>query len=191
MGIVSRPLSLQGVFEIRPDKFGDARGFFSETWSTASFRQHGHALDFVQDNHSLSRERGVLRGLLFQMPPHAQDKLVRVIRGRIFDVAVDIRPSSPTFGRWIGLELSAEAWNQLLVPKGFAHGFVTLEADTEVIYKVTDLYSPHHDRAIRFDDPQIGIRWPLPAGDLILSEKDRAAPSLADADLGNLEEVVA
>lgn len=187
MGIAFRPLDLEGVFEIRPDKFGDARGFFSETWNERLFSQHGHALQFVQDNHSFSAERGVLRGLHFQCPPHAQDKLVRVVRGRIFDVAVDIRRESPSFGKWAGLELSADAWNQLLVPKGFAHGFVTLEPNTEVVYKVTGLYSPRHDRAIRFDDPQIGVEWPLPAHAITLSEKDSAAPFLKDADLDGVD----
>src|SRR5690606_30872454 len=140
---------------ITPKKFGDDRGFFSETYNHAELVKHGVALDFVQDNQSYSAARGVLRGLHYQLPPFAQDKLVRVIRGRIFDVAVDIRRSSPTFGKWVGLDVSTQKWNQILVPKGFAHGFVTLEPDTEVVYKVTGVYSPEHDRNIRFDDPAI------------------------------------
>jgi len=185
-----RPLGLDGVLEIRPKKFGDARGFFSETWNAASFAAQGIGLAFVQDNHSFSAPAGVLRGLHYQLPPRAQDKLVRVIRGRIFDVAVDIRRGSPTFGRWVGLEVSAERWNQILVPKGFAHGFVTLEPDTEVIYKVTDVYSPEHDRGIRFDDPAIGIEWPAGLPELTLSAKDREAPPLASADVFDYREKV-
>jgi dTDP-4-dehydrorhamnose 3,5-epimerase len=124
----------------------------------------------------------VLRGLHYQLPPKAQDKLVRVVRGRIFDVAVDIREGSPTFGKWVGLELSAEKWNQILVPAGFAHGFVTLDPNTEVLYKVTDYYSPDHERSIRFDDPRIGIEWPIETSRLTLSAKDQAAPLLGDAE---------
>lgn len=140
-------------------------------------------ISFVQDNHSCSA-RGVLRGLHLQLPPAAQDKLVRVTRGAIFDVAVDIRFGSPTFGRWAGVTLSAEEWNQLLVPKGFAHGFVALEDGTEVIYKVSAPYAPALERSIRFDDPAIGIEWPLEADALILSDKDRAAPLLAQLEPG-------
>jgi dTDP-4-dehydrorhamnose 3,5-epimerase len=137
----------------------------------------------VQDNHSFSAAKGVLRGLHYQLPPFAQDKLVRVVKGSILDVAVDIRKSSPTFGKWVSLVVSASEWNQILVPKGFAHGFVTLEENTEVTYKVTDYYSPDHDRNIRFDDPAIGIEWPIPASDVQLSEKDARAPLMADAQL--------
>jgi dTDP-4-dehydrorhamnose 3,5-epimerase len=175
-----RRLAIPGVLEIKPRKFGDARGFFSETWSTAAMKSAGLDLDFVQDNHSYSAGRGVLRGLHFQLPPIAQDKLVRVSRGSIFDVAVDIRRGSPTYGRWVGLTLSAEIWNQILVPKGFAHGFVTLENDTEVQYKVTAPYSPQHERSIRFDDPALAIEWPVEAEDILLSAKDAEAPSFAD-----------
>lgn len=178
-----RPLGLDGVFEIVPKRFGDDRGFFSETHNRARLAEHGIDLDFVQDNHSLSAARGVLRGLHYQLPPRAQDKLVRVVRGAILDVAVDIRRSSPSFGRWVALEVSAARWNQILVPRGFAHGFVTLEPDTEVIYKVTDYYAPECDRSIRFDDPAFGIDWPLPAGEIQLSAKDRDAPSSAEAEL--------
>ncbi|MBD0416001.1 dTDP-4-dehydrorhamnose 3,5-epimerase [Oryzicola mucosus] len=177
-----RSLGLNGVFEIVPKKFGDDRGFFSETYNSKILKEAGIDLTFVQDNHSYSAAKGVLRGLHYQLPDMAQDKLVRVIKGAILDVAVDIRKSSPTYGQWISLEVSAEKWNQILVPKGFAHGFVTLVPDTEVIYKVTELYSPAHDRSIRFDDPQIGIEWPLPASELQLSAKDSAAPFLAAAE---------
>lgn len=183
MTLEIRRLEIEGVLEIRPRKFGDARGFFSETWNAQAFADAGIALDFVQDNHSYSAPRGVLRGLHYQLPPFAQDKLVRVIRGAIFDVAVDIRKGSPTFGQWCAVRLSAADWNQLLVPKGFAHGFVTLEPETEVIYKVTNPYSPAHDRSIRYDDPQIGIIWPMAASQFQLSDKDRTAPRLAQADV--------
>lgn len=178
-----RQTALEGVVEIVPRRFADSRGFFSEVYNADGFREAGIDLVFVQDNHSMSRQRGVLRGLHYQLPPRAQDKLIRVGRGAILDVAVDIRRSSPTFGQWIAIELSAEKWNQLLVPKGFAHGFVTLAENTEVLYKVTDVYSAVHDRAIRYDDPSIAVRWPSELGDLILSEKDRKAPALRDADV--------
>jgi dTDP-4-dehydrorhamnose 3,5-epimerase len=176
-----RPLALAGVLEIRPPRHGDHRGFFSEVYNHAALAGQGVDKIFVQDNHSFSAEAGVLRGLHYQSPPAAQAKLVRVIRGAIYDVAVDIRHGSPTFGRWVGLTVSAEAWNQILVPEGFAHGFVTLEAATEVLYKVSAPYSPEHDRGIRWDDPAIGIDWPLGGREPILSDKDRAAPLLADA----------
>lgn len=178
-----RPLALEGVLEILPPKFGDDRGFFSETYNAESFAAAGITLQFVQDNHSFSAARGVLRGLHYQLPPRAQDKLVRVVKGSILDVVVDIRKSSATFGKWVSLEVSAAKWNQILVPKGFAHGFVTLEENTEVIYKVTDYYSPQHDRGIRFDDPSIGIEWPLEASTLQLSDKDRKAPPLDGSDI--------
>lgn len=178
------PLRLDGVLEIRTPRFSDDRGFFSETWSERAFSEAGFDLHFVQDNHSLSRDAGVLRGLHFQAPPVAQDKLVRVSRGAIFDVAVDIRPDSATFRQWAGVRLSAADWNQLLVPRGFAHGFLTLEPDTEVQYKVTAPYSPEHDRVIRFDDPAIGVEWPMAPEQLTLSDKDRAAPFLTDIDTG-------
>jgi dTDP-4-dehydrorhamnose 3,5-epimerase len=176
-----RRLALPDVYEIRPARHGDHRGFFSEVYNLAALVEHGIDTIFVQDNHSFSAEAGVLRGLHYQSPPAAQAKLVRVIRGAIYDVAVDIRHGSPTFGRWVGLTVSAEAWNQILVPEGFAHGFVTLEPETEVLYKVSAPYSPEHDRGIRWDDPAIGIEWPLEGREPILSEKDRAAPLLADA----------
>ncbi|ERI12791.1 dTDP-4-dehydrorhamnose 3,5-epimerase [Ochrobactrum sp. MC-1LL] len=178
-----RSLGLDGVFEIIPRKFGDDRGFFSETYNANSFAEAGIDLQFVQDNHSFSAAKGVVRGLHYQLPTRAQDKLVRVIRGAILDVAVDIRKSSPTFGKWVALEVSAEKWNQILVPKGFAHGFMTLVENTEVIYKVTEYYSPEHDRSIRFDDPAIGIEWPLPSSGVQLSDKDQKAPLFADAEV--------
>jgi len=178
-----RPLGLDGVFEVSPRKFGDDRGFFSETYNAKSFAEAGIDLTFVQDNHSYSAAKGVVRGLHYQLPPFAQDKLVRVTRGAILDVAVDIRKSSRTFGKWVSLEVSAEKWNQILVPKGFAHGFITLVENTEVIYKVTDYYSPEQDRSIRFDDPAIGIEWPLPSSGVQLSDKDQKAPLFADAEV--------
>lgn len=177
-----RPAGMDGVLEIIPKRFSDARGFFSETYNAVRLAEAGVDLVFVQDNHSFSTRRGVLRGLHYQLPPKAQDKLVRVIRGAIFDVAVDIRKGSRTFGQWLGLELSAEKWNQLLVPKGFAHGFVTLEESTEVIYKVTDYYSPEDDRSILYNDPVIGIEWPVAPEDIQLSPKDASAPTLEIAE---------
>jgi dTDP-4-dehydrorhamnose 3,5-epimerase len=179
-----RPLELSGLLEIRPRRFRDDRGFFSEVWREDRLADVGVHAHFVQDNHSYSKARGVLRGLHYQLPPAAQDKLVRVSRGSIFDVAVDVRQGSSTLGRWAGLVVSAREWNQLLVPKGFAHGFVTLEDDTEVLYKASAAYSPEHERTIRFDDPAIGIVWPIEVQELILSEKDRSAPLLADAETG-------
>jgi dTDP-4-dehydrorhamnose 3,5-epimerase len=166
---------------VTPEKHGDARGFFSEVYNRAAWESLGLHYAFVQDNHSFSAVVGTLRGLHFQIPPFAQDKLIRVGRGRILDVAVDIRRSSPTFGRWTAVELSAENWRQLLVPIGFAHGFVTLEPDTEVLYKTTANYSPAHDHGIAFDDPEIGVKWPVPPGGPLLSEKDRRWPRLKDA----------
>jgi dTDP-4-dehydrorhamnose 3,5-epimerase len=178
-----RGLELAGVYEITPQRFGDNRGFFSETYSAPGLAAAGIDLVFIQDNHSLSKAAGVLRGLHYQLPPFAQDKLVRVVRGAILDVAVDIRKSSPTFGRWLALEVSAQRWNQILVPKGFAHGFITLVPDTEVVSKVTERYAPDHDRSIRFDDPAIGIDWPMPVAEITLSDKDRKAPLLAEAQV--------
>ena len=178
-----RELGLEGLLEIVPKRHGDARGYFSETWNAERFAAAGIELSFVQDNHSYSAAAGVLRGLHYQLPPRAQDKLLRVVRGSVFDVVVDIRRSSPSFGKWSGLEISAEKGNQILVPKGYAHGFVTLVPDTEILYKVTDTYSPEYDRSIRFDDPAIGIAWPSLAGDFQLSDKDRKAPLLGAAEV--------
>jgi dTDP-4-dehydrorhamnose 3,5-epimerase len=179
-----RPLSLGEVLEIRPPRHADDRGFFAETWSERDFRAAGIGVEFVQDNHSLSREAGVLRGLHFQRPPFAQDKLIRVSRGAAFDVAVDIRKGSPTYGQWTSTILSAADWNQLFIPAGFAHGFLALEPNTELQYKVSAPYSRDHDRAIRFDDPAIGVEWPIDRTALILSDKDRVAPLLADIETG-------
>lgn len=176
-----RPLDLPGVYEIIPPRHGDTRGFFSETWSAPALAAEGIEVSFVQDNHSLSAAAGVLRGLHYQAPPAAQAKLVRVVRGSIYDVAVDIRHGSPTFGRWVGLTISADAWNQILVPEGFAHGFVTLQPDTEVVYKVSAPYAPEHEVAIRWDDPAIGVDWPLEGRTPLLSAKDQVGSLLADA----------
>jgi dTDP-4-dehydrorhamnose 3,5-epimerase len=178
------PLGLDGLFQIRPSRHPDSRGFFSEVWSREGMEAAGIGLDFVQDNHSYSAARGVLRGLHFQAEPAAQEKLIRVSRGAIFDVVVDIRRGSPTFGRWVSLEISAALWNQLFVPKGFAHGFVTLEEHSEVQYKVTAPYRPDLDRSIRFDDPDIGIDWPIAADQLLLSDADLRAPFLASIETG-------
>ena len=173
-------LPIREVIEIRPRKFGDDRGFFAETFNCDRFAAAGIDIDWIQDNQSFSAPLGTLRGLHFQLPPFAQDKLVRVLRGRILDVAVDIRGGSPTYGKWVSAELSAEAFNQLLVPAGFAHGFLTLEPDTEVLYKVSAPYSSAHDRSIRWDDPDIAIDWPLAGAQPVLSAKDRDAPFLRD-----------
>jgi dTDP-4-dehydrorhamnose 3,5-epimerase len=181
--IEARPLALPELVELVPPRFTDERGFFSEVWSERSLADLGIAASFVQDNVSLSRRKGTVRGLHFQTPPAAQAKLVRVTRGAVFDVGVDIRHSSPTFGHWAGVVLSAELWNQLYIPEGFAHGFVTLEDETEVSYKVSGHYSPEHDRAIRFDDAAIAIDWPIDCEPL-LSAKDAAAPSLSAIETG-------
>lgn len=177
------PTSLDGVKIITPRVFEDSRGWFMESYGQPALAQAGVDLTFIQDNQSLSRPAATLRGLHYQLPPFAQDKLVRCIRGRIWDVAVDIRKSSPTFRQWFGLELSAENRRQLLVPVGFAHGFLTLEPDTEVAYKVTAPYSPAHDAGIRWDDAEIGVEWPLDGGQPVLSDKDAKLPSLADAKI--------
>jgi len=163
-----------------PKRFGDSRGFFSEVYNRNQFAAAGVALDFVQDNQSLSRDVGTLRGLHFQAPPFAQDKLVRVLAGCVFDVVVDIRKGSATYGRWVGIELSAENFRQLLIPVGFLHGFITLEPDTVVLYKVSAPYSPDHDFGVAWNDPEIGITWPRQAASPILSAKDSAQPLLRD-----------
>jgi len=181
--VIFRPLAIPEVIEIRPSRIADDRGFFSETYSREKFAEAGLRHDWVQDNHSHSALAGVLRGLHYQEPPFAQDKLVRVVRGSIFDVAADIREGSPSFGKWVSLIVSAAEWNQILVPKGFAHGFLTLEPDTEVVYKVSSHFRASHDRNIRFDDPDFGIEWPA-IGEFILSERDRRAPALAAVESG-------
>jgi dTDP-4-dehydrorhamnose 3,5-epimerase len=180
--VEARPLGLDGLFELRPSRSFDARGFFSEVWRDDWLEELGLDVRFVQDNHSRSISRGVLRGLHFQNPPAAQDKLVRVARGSIFDVAVDVRRASPTFGRWAGLVISSSEWNQLLIPGGFAHGFVALEDETDVIYKVSGTYSPAQERSVRFDDPALAIEWPVEPSAIVTSEKDRSAPLLADLE---------
>ncbi|WP_422018796.1 dTDP-4-dehydrorhamnose 3,5-epimerase [Roseibium sp.] len=168
---------------IHPRRFGDDRGWFTESYNKQKLEPLGITCDFVQDNHSLSVPTGTLRGLHFQTPPFAQDKLVRCIRGKIFDVAVDIRKGSPTYGKWIGVELSAENGDQLLVPAGYAHGFVTLEDNTEVTYKVSNYYAPQNDAGLMWNDADIGIDWPLADGaEPILSGKDTQHPGLADFD---------
>lgn len=171
--------ALPGVLVLEPKRFGDARGFFSESWNHRTLSEHGITFDFVQDNHSLSVESGTVRGLHFQAPPHAQDKLVRCGRGALFDVAVDIRKGSPTYGQWVGYELSFDNGRQLLVPAGFLHGFITRVPDTEIIYKCTDYYAPNADGAVRWDS--CGIDWGF-EGQVHLSPKDAAAPALADFD---------
>lgn len=167
---------LEGVVVITPPRFGDARGFFSESWSRRAMREAGLDLDFVQDNHSLSHAKGTVRGLHYQAPPVAQAKLVRCGRGRLLDVAVDARRGSPTYGRWHAEELSFENGRQLLVPVGFLHGFATLEPDTEVAYKCSAPYSAEHDGAVRWDS--LGIGWGV--SDPVLSDKDVRAPAFAD-----------
>lgn len=177
-GVKKAPVQL-----IRPRRFGDDRGWFTETYNEARFVEDGITCRFVQDNHSLSVPRFTLRGLHFQTPPHAQDKLVRCIRGRIFDVAVDVRKDSSTYGNWVGAELSAENGHQLFVPVGFAHGFLTLEDNCEVVYKCSALYAPDHDGGIAWNDPDIAIDWPMPENTLPeLSGKDGKQPTLADFD---------
>jgi dTDP-4-dehydrorhamnose 3,5-epimerase len=171
---------IAGVKVITPAKHGDHRGFFSEVYNRRSFEQAGLDLTFVQDNHSFSAEVGTIRGLHFQSPPFAQDKLVRVTRGRVLDVAVDLRRSSKTFGRHFGIELSGENWRQLLIPIGFAHGYCTLEPDTELLYKVTNFYSAANDLGLAFDDPALAIDWGVDLARARLSEKDRRQPRLAD-----------
>ncbi len=172
------PTTLADVLILTPRRFGDARGWFSETWNAARMAEAGMDLPWVQDNHSFSAAKGTLRGLHFQSPPRAQDKLVRCSCGAILDVAVDIRSGSSSYGKWVGVELSAENGRQLFVPKGFLHGFVTLTDDAEVQYKCTDIYSPDHDGAVRWDDPAIGVDWGTKAP--VLSDKDAKAPLLAE-----------
>lgn len=173
---------LEGVVILTPARFGDARGFFSESWSAARMAEAGLDFAFVQDNHSLSEHVGTVRGLHYQSPPHAQAKLVRCGRGRLLDVAVDIRKGSPSFGQWVAEELSFENGKQLLVPRGFLHGFVTLEPDTEIIYKCDDYYAPDCDGAVRFDDPDLGVAWGIETNKAVLSAKDETAVSMKDFD---------
>jgi dTDP-4-dehydrorhamnose 3,5-epimerase len=172
---------LSGVLIIEPNVFGDQRGFFMESYNAVRFQDKGISNIFIQDNHSLSRESGVIRGLHYQLNPKAQAKLVRVISGTIYDVVVDIRFNSPTFGRWSSVLLSAENKRQLFVPVGFAHGFCTLVPNTEVLYKVDEYYSSEHDQGIAWNDPALGIDWPTT--NPILSDKDQKHPCLAEAEI--------
>ena len=173
--------NLEGVLVIEPTTFGDHRGWFMETYSESKFLASGMELKFVQDNHSFSAAKGTLRGIHYQLNPKAQTKLVRCTKGAIYDVAIDIRIGSPTYGEWYAVELSADNKKQLLVPKGFAHAFMTLDDNTEVQYKVDEVYSPENDRGIIWNDPDIGIEWPVEISP-VLSDKDQKAPQLKDTD---------
>lgn len=174
--------SLPGIWIVEPDVFGDHRGWFMETYNEQKFKTYGLSLKFVQDNQSFSKAKGTIRGLHYQLNPKAQNKLIRCTMGSIFDVAVDIRKGSPTFGQWFGLELSADNKKQLLIPKGFAHGFMTLVENVEVQYKVDEFYAPDCDRGVLWNDPSIAIEWPSNISP-ILSAKDKIAPLLHDAEL--------
>lgn len=180
--IKATPTAIPDVLVIEPKVFGDARGFFFESYNHKAFKEAtGLDVDFVQDNHSKST-KGVLRGLHYQLPPKTQGKLVRVVQGEVFDVAVDLRKSSPTFGHWVGDILSAENKKQLWIPPGFAHGFVTLSDTAEFLYKTTDYYSPEHERSLLWCDPVLGIAWPID-GDPKLAAKDATAPTLTQAEV--------
>lgn len=174
---------IKGPALIMPKRIGDQRGYFTETFKSDWFRQHIDDVTFVQDNQSLSAQTGTIRGLHYQLSPFGQGKLVRCLAGAIYDVAVDIRAGSETFGQWIGAELSANNGHQLWVPEGFAHGFCTLQPDTVVFYKVTNPYSPAHDRGMAFDDPDVAIDWPVEVQDAVLSDKDRRQPRLKDIEV--------
>jgi dTDP-4-dehydrorhamnose 3,5-epimerase len=173
------PLSLPDLLLITPKRHGDARGWFAETWSRRAFEEAGIGADFVQDNQAFNARKGTLRGLHFQLAPHPQAKLVRVLKGAIFDVGVDLRTGSPTWGQWAGATLTAEAGEQLFVPRGFAHGYVTLTDDTELAYKVDGLYAPDREGGVAWDDPDLAIAWPLD-GEPVLSDKDQRLPRLKD-----------
>jgi dTDP-4-dehydrorhamnose 3,5-epimerase len=175
------PSAIPDVKILLPRQFKDHRGFFSEVYSIRLLKDAGITAPFVQDNHSLSVEKGVLRGLHYQVAPMAQDKLIRVVRGAILDVAVDVRRRSPTFGKHVTEVVSAENWRQIFVPAGFAHGFVTLEPNTEVLYKVSAFYSPQHERGIRWNDPALGIDWGVTEAQAVLSPRDTQHPALRDA----------
>ena len=171
-----QPTAIPEVLLLTPQKFHDARGFFSETYNRQRLADAGIDIAFVQDNHSRSADVSTVRGLHYQIQPKAQSKLVRVVRGAILDVAVDIRKGSPTFGRHVSSVISAEQWNQIFVPIGFAHGYVTLEPDTDIFYKTTDFYSPEHERGIIWNDPDLGIDWGIDDGEAVLSDRDRSLP---------------
>lgn len=171
--------ALDGVKILRPDRHGDNRGFLSEVYRRSRYRDAGIHFDVVQEIHSRSEKAGTVRGLHYQAEPRAQAKLVRVTRGAVLDVALDLRRSSPTFGRHVAVTLSAAEWNQLLIPAGFAHGYCTLEPESEVVYLLSDEYSPEHERGVLWSDPDLGIEWPVPAGAAVVSAKDRLLPPLA------------
>jgi dTDP-4-dehydrorhamnose 3,5-epimerase len=173
------PLALPEILLITPKRHGDARGWFAETWSRRAMADAGIHADFVQDNQAFSARKGTVRGLHFQAAPHPQAKLVRVLKGAIYDVAVDIRPGSPTYGRWAGAELTAEGGEQLFVPRGFAHGYCTLRDDTELFYKVDGLYAPQAEGGLLWNDPDLGIAWPI-TDDVVLNDRDRTLPRLKD-----------
>ncbi len=173
---------LPGVLILEPKRFGDDRGFFSEVYNKATLAGLGIEMEFVQDNHSLSRDVGTVRGLHYQSPPHAQDKLVRCGAGVVWDVAVDVRRGSPTYGQWVGVELSAANGLQLLIPKGFLHGFSTRAPNSELLYKCSDVYAPDCDGSVYFDDPDLGIDWGVAVEDAVLSDKDRTAQRFAEFD---------
>jgi dTDP-4-dehydrorhamnose 3,5-epimerase len=183
IAMLVEPLALPGALLMTPGRHGDERGFFSEVFRSDVLVAHGVGLAFVQDNHATSAQRGVLRGLHFQAPPSAQGKLVRCARGAVLDVIVDIRRGSPTFGKHLSTELSAANWRQIWAPPGFAHGYVTLSADTEVLYKTTGYYDPGAERAIAWDDPDLGIEWGVSPSEVILSAKDRANARFADIEI--------
>jgi dTDP-4-dehydrorhamnose 3,5-epimerase len=164
---------------LKPVRHVDSRGFFSEVFKENVLREHGIGIHFVQDNLTLSASKGVVRGLHFQIPPFAQAKLLRVTAGSIFDVAIDLRWGSPNFGRHVAVTLSAADWNQIFIPEGFAHGYCTLEPNTEVTYKVSAYYSPEHDRGLLWNDPALGIAWPVSAGEAVVSGRDRTHPVLS------------
>lgn len=179
------PTALPEVLIVEPRVFGDARGFFTESWNEQRFNEAtGNTLRFVQDNHSRSA-RGVLRGLHYQLPPHAQGKLVRCVAGAVFDVAVDLRKSSPNFGKWVGVELTADNQRQLWIPPGFAHGFLVLSETADFLYKTTDYYAPQHERSLAWNDPTVGVAWPLHLldGAPLLSAKDVAGKALAECEV--------
>ena len=176
-------LAIPDVILLTPPRFRDPRGFFSETWKQAQYAEIGIPGPFIQDNHAVSTDRYVVRGLHLQVGPNAQGKLVRVVRGAIWDVAVDVRHGSPTYGQHVGAVLSAENWSQLWVPVGFLHGYCTLEADTEVIYKVTGPYDKAAERGVIWNDPDLAVQWPIPPDQAILSDKDQVLPLLRDCDV--------
>lgn len=178
MDVTETPIP--GLLVLKPRRFGDDRGWFSEVWNRDTLRAAGIELDFVQDNHSMSATPGTVRGLHYQAPPRAQDKLVRCGRGLVYDVAVDVRPGSATYGQWFGIELSPDNGLQLLIPRGFLHGFVTRAANSELLYKCTDTYAPDCDGAVRWDDPDLGVDWGIDPAAAILSDKDRRAPAFRD-----------